>query len=68
MPYRAHKQETSSERELRRLANQIATQLPENPEEARLVVRYMRELIDWTEGHLPPVLPPIKLLRSSADA
>ncbi len=33
--------------ELRRLAMQLALQLPHDPAEARLILRYLQELVSW---------------------
>jgi hypothetical protein len=42
----------TADRHLKRLASQIFGQLPEDSEEARMVLRYLEELMAWQAGDL----------------
>ncbi len=42
---------------LKRFALQIATQMPENRQEAMRVLEYLKELVEWEDGEVSePVL------------
>jgi len=49
------------EARLKRNAIQIATQLPENREEAMRVLELARELVDWEDAE--PTMPILALVR-----